>query len=412
MPKFRTFYVLFFLALVQASAADPAPLPGRAEIDATMQELSNITGFPVRHPVIFESITRDKVNQFLRERIQEVVKPEELQAEERTLKKFGFVPADFDLKKTTIDLLTEQAAAFYDFHRKKLFIADWAPPEMRNVALIHELAHALADQNYSLEKFTKKGQKDSEKSLARQAVVEGQASWLMSEVMARRMGRSLSNQQVAREVFAGASEPSGGQYPVFDNAPLYLRETLLFPYTQGQQFQQAVYNQSGKPAFAELFRRPPVSTQQILHSDLYFRGVQPAPLRLPRAPKGLHGIVEGSMGELDHAILLRQYTNREAADEVSPHWKGANYRLFESKADKRLILFYTSQWSGPEIAKRFFTLYQEVLAHKWKSMEVMSRGDARVTGRGDDGYFVLTLDGSSVSSQEGWSGPGFPVPAR
>ena len=404
MPRFKTVAILFFTAVAPAFAA-AAPVPGRAEIDTAMQELSSITGFPVRHPVVFESITRDKVNQFLQERIKEVVKPAELEAEERTLKKFGFVPADFDLKRTTIDLLTEQAAAFYDFHRKKLFIADWASSEMRNVALVHELAHALADQNYSLDKFTKKGQKDSEKSLARQAVVEGQASWLMSEVMARRMGRTLSNQQVARELLTGSSEPSGGQYPVFDNAPLYLRETLLFPYTRGQQFQQAVYNRSGQAAFAGLFRSPPVSTQQILHPDLYFRGMQPVSPKLPRSPKGMRGIVQGSLGELDHSILLRQYTSKEAADEVSPHWKGASYRLFESKADKRAILFYSSEWSGPEIAQRFFSLYQEVLAHKWKSMEVISRSDSRVTGRGDDGYFVLTLEGSTVSSQEGWSGP-------
>ena len=54
------------------------------------------------------------------------MKPAELRTEELTLKKFGFVPQDFDLKKTTIDLLTEQTAAFYDFHRKKLYITEWA----------------------------------------------------------------------------------------------------------------------------------------------------------------------------------------------------------------------------------------------------------------------------------------------
>ena len=56
------------------------------------------------------------------------------------------MPPDFNLADTTVDLLTEQAAAFYDFHRKKLFISDWAQTSMRDVALIHELAHALADQ--------------------------------------------------------------------------------------------------------------------------------------------------------------------------------------------------------------------------------------------------------------------------
>src|SRR5689334_18316564 len=101
-------------------------LPSRDEVQQVLTELSAITGFPIRHPVAFESITREQINRYLQDRIKEVTKPAELRAEELTLKKFGFVPESFDLKKNTIDLLTEQAAAFYDFHRKKLFISDWA----------------------------------------------------------------------------------------------------------------------------------------------------------------------------------------------------------------------------------------------------------------------------------------------
>jgi len=42
------------------------------------------------------------------------LEPAELRAEETTLKKFGFVPQSFDLKKNTIDLLTERFAAQRD----------------------------------------------------------------------------------------------------------------------------------------------------------------------------------------------------------------------------------------------------------------------------------------------------------
>jgi hypothetical protein len=158
--------------LIRAAVAYSATgLPTREEVQQTLGELSAITGFPIKHPVAFESITREQINRYLQDRIKEATKPAELRAEELTLKKFGFVPQNFDLRKNTIDLLTEQAAAFYDFHRKKLFISDWAQTSMRDVALIHELAHALADQSFSLEKFTKKVENDSEKSLARQAVV-------------------------------------------------------------------------------------------------------------------------------------------------------------------------------------------------------------------------------------------------
>ena len=60
-----------------------------------------------------------------------------------TLKKFGLVPSDFNLAQTTVDVLTEQAAAFYDYHAKKLFLTDWTPSATREAALAHELAHAL-----------------------------------------------------------------------------------------------------------------------------------------------------------------------------------------------------------------------------------------------------------------------------
>ena len=113
------------------------------------------------------------------------MKPEELRAEEITLKKIGFVPADFNLEQSTVDLLTEQAAAFYDYHKKKLFLTDWASSSsMQDAALVHELAHALADQHFHLERFIKKGGASDDSALARMAVMEGQATWLMTEALA------------------------------------------------------------------------------------------------------------------------------------------------------------------------------------------------------------------------------------
>ena len=46
----------------------------------------------------------------------------EVRAEELTLKLFGLVPADFNLVGETVDLLSEQTAAFYDYNKKRLFI--------------------------------------------------------------------------------------------------------------------------------------------------------------------------------------------------------------------------------------------------------------------------------------------------
>jgi len=144
-------FLLFTFNLFPAQ--EPSSLPTAAEINSVLKDLSDITGFKIHRQLPFAMVTRDQVNKYLKDQIRHNVKPDEIRAEEVTLKKFGFVPKDFDLKKNTIELLTEQAAAFYDFHRKKLFISDWAAQNMRQAALVHELGHALADQNYSLEKF-------------------------------------------------------------------------------------------------------------------------------------------------------------------------------------------------------------------------------------------------------------------
>ncbi len=81
--------------------------------------------------------------------------------------------------------MTEQAAAFYDYNKKKLFITESDSTESQEPVLAHELGHALADQNYNLAKFVRQGRKSDDGSTARLAVMEGQATWLMSEFLAR-----------------------------------------------------------------------------------------------------------------------------------------------------------------------------------------------------------------------------------
>src|SRR5438034_6864761 len=134
------------------------------QIDRSLQDLAAISGMKSKKPIRYDLITKDKVNEFLKDRVKESIKPEEVRAEEITLKKIGFVPADFNLEKSTVDLLTEQAAAFYDYHKKKLFLTDWAPSAMQESALVHELAHALADQNFHLERFIKQGRSEEHTS--------------------------------------------------------------------------------------------------------------------------------------------------------------------------------------------------------------------------------------------------------
>jgi hypothetical protein len=375
------------------------------------RSLAEITGMKLLRPVPCAPITKDKINEFLQERLKET-KPSEIRAEELVLKKFGFVPQDFDLAKTTVDLLTEQAAAFYDYHRRKLFISESppatpaAPGEAQEMVLAHELSHALADQHFNLSKYIGKGRDDDEGSAARLAVMEGQATWLMSEYLARKLGQSLKTSPALVAMMSAMGESGAGQFPVYESAPLYLRSTLVFPYTKGMLFQNALIERDGPDGFTEPFRRAPVSTQQIYHPEKYFSSEQPTTPALPALPAlplpgGYKSLVKGSLGELDHAILMEQFAGKETAGQIAPHWRGSAFELRENKKAGRIVLLYAAEWDSEESARRYFAFYREALAKKWKKTSVDAETADSVTGSGDDGRFELRRAGATVTSVEG-----------
>jgi hypothetical protein len=335
--------------------------------------------------------------------VKDVAKPEEVRAEELTLKKFGLVPAGFNLARNTVDLLTEQAAAFYDYDKKKLFITDSTPSDTREPVLAHELAHALADQNYNLARFIRQGRKSDDGSTARLAVMEGQATWLMSEFLARKTGQSLKDSPSLVAMMSSVSESGAGQYPVYDSSPLYLRLSLVFPYTKGMLFQNALFERDHQYGFAEVFLKPPVSTQQIIHPEKYFGGVKPTQPELPdpHLPKGYKSLVGGTLGELEHGVMLEQYSGKEQAADLSPHWRGSTFELVENKKAGRVVLLYAAEWDTEDAARKYFAAYRAQLRKKWKQFQATSETEEAIDGTGDDGHFQLRRKGAVVTSIEG-----------
>jgi hypothetical protein len=236
--------------------------------------------------------------------------------------------------------------------------------------------------------------------------MEGQATWLMSEFLARKNGQSLKSSPGMAEMMSKLSDSSGGQYPVFENEPLYLRETLVFPYTKGMLFQNAVFQRDGRQSFGEVFDHPPVSTQQIMQPDTYFKGTKPTDPKLPdpKLPRGYKSLVGGTLGELEHRILLAQYLDAAAADEIAPHWRCCNFELVENKKAGRVTLLYAVEWDSEDTARRYFEAYRQVMKKKWKQMTVASESVDQVNGAGDDGRFELRRAGAMVTSVEGLEG--------
>jgi hypothetical protein len=397
--RFTTF-ALLFVGVLRAWAEDPI----FREIDQSLVELSKLTGMEIRKKVEYDTITKEKLRAYVEESVKQEVAPEDIRAEELTLKKLGLVPPEFDLAKTTIDLMTEQAAAFYDY-RKKLFLLQGGGGGLeQSTVLVHELAHALADQHYNLGKYLKRGKTD-DGSLARMAVMEGQATWLMFEVQANRMNMSLKSAPAMVEMMSRGSEAMTSQFPVLSNSPLYMRAQLLFPYTAGMRFQQAVVQKLGDDAFKRVFVTPPQNTQQILHPELYLASAPVAETELPElaGQRRFKTLNAGTVGEFDHSILIEQYVNKKEAEALARHWRSGAFRLLEEKKSNRIVLLYSSEWSGPEQAQKMYANYRSVLRGKNKKLRPITENDSLLIGEGDDGYFRLERKGNKITSIEGLS---------
>lgn len=399
-------YALLLVRLAPAQGRDRDSRELFDEVPKILATLSEITGWKDPKPVPADIITRDQLHRFIVDRMKEQMKPEDIRIEDLTLKMFGLVPQNFDLQKATVDLLTEQAAAFYDYNKKRLFILETQSSlAEKRIALVHELAHALADQHVSLKKYIRQGSESDDGETAREAVMEGQATWLMWAYTSKIGGGPGEPPEMALKLLGSTSQAADAQYPVFANAPLYMRESLVFPYTSGLLFQNAIYKRDGKESFSEVFKKPPASTQQILHPEKYVEDVAPADPKTPEPPhaKRYRELASGNVGEFDHSLLLRQYgEDADEAAKIASHWRGGSYRLLEGKKDKNShVLCYAVKWDSSEMAHRYFGLYEKVLHGKWKAMKVSRRDDGVLAGTGDDGDFVVRLDGDTVSSLEG-----------
>src|ERR1700751_5339645 len=122
-------------------------------VDEILSFASNDTKLPIEHTVKRKLISRDEVNQYLREKFDEDEGAKRMERSELVLKKFGLLDNDFNLRPFLLSLLTEQIAGFYDNKTKTMNLLDWVPIDQQKPVMAHELTHALQDQKVGLKNW-------------------------------------------------------------------------------------------------------------------------------------------------------------------------------------------------------------------------------------------------------------------
>lgn len=362
------------------------------DVDTILDFASKDSNLPIKHEVKRRLATREEVVSYLQKNMAEDKDVQRLRRTELVLKKFGLLPKDFNLQTFLVSLLEEQVAGYYDAKTKTVNLLDWVVPDLQKPVLAHELTHALQDQSFGLDKWLKKGDEDldakkdlkpeditkDEYSEARQAVVEGQAMVVLLDYMLAPMHRNVANSPEIVDTLNESMANGSADSKVYQNAPVFMKEALTFPYRYGVEFEADLLREQGKEkAFESTFENPPQTSREIMEPQTYIAGEHLPPLTLPdfkRIFKDYDRFDIGAIGEFDVAVLAEQYAGPATAKRIYPNWRGGYYYSVHPKRNPNapLELVFVSKWSTPKAAAQFAAIYAGGMQQRYKNVKAPS----------------------------------------
>lgn len=268
----------------------------------------------------------------------------------------GVLPEGTDLAALAGSFAAISAGATYSPLDKQVLLVD---RNAERTLLTHEFTHALQDQHFDLMKMLVVRPYDFDRTEALFAVIEGDAMNVQrraeeGDAYGRKSLEDISRQE--RERFSFYRKEVGALFP-----PL-LTETFSFRYRDGARFVEEVRRKNGERGVDELFTRPPISSEQILHPEKYFQNERPRDVSLDEPAFNSSGwrlVTSTPLGEIGMRGLLMAGVSEKDATRASAGWGGDRAFLFERGGASSLFVWKTV-WDRSVDAEEFFRTYNEM----------------------------------------------------
>lgn len=374
----------------RANGARPATSKERAVVDELVRAAESVRQLRLRRPVRIEIEDGSAIAASLREQIEE----DELERARIVYGALGLLDADQDLRSMFAGVLGEQVIGYYDPETGRLVIREDVMSALTGtpgaeetqearLVLVHELVHALQDQRLGLgESYQKDRTADADNGF--RAVVEGDATLAMLAHALRQQGIPLSA--------ATAGIQQMGNYldlnalvrgEKLDDAPAILRVTLIAPYLRGLQFIAAVQARGGWPAVNNAHRRPPVSSEQVLHPERYFAREPAESVAVLDSPQvlaaGFERAADDTLGELELGVYLGQRRKSGTDEEAAEGWAGDQVAVY-ARGHELAVVWWTT-WDTEEDAEEAYRAARSV-AVKSPTERVERKGRSVLIVRG------------------------------
>ena len=286
---------------------------------------------------------------------------DELRSLSRLAAAGGLLPEGTDLATLAASFAAASAGASYSpLDKQVLLLADPHGKRPTSDALLaHELIHALQDQHFDLLAMLLARPYNFDREEALFAVVEGDAMDVQRRIEQGDAWTRRPLDDVARmedERFNEYRREIGALFP-----PL-LTETFIFRYRDGVRFVEAARRKGGPRGVDELFRRPPISSEHVLHPEKYFANEQPREVSVNEPAFAAQGWTVGAatpLGEIGVRGLLLSVVSAKDAARAAAGWGGDRAYLFE-RADAAPLFVWQTVWDNTADAEEFFRAYSEL----------------------------------------------------
>jgi hypothetical protein len=363
------------------AGTEDLPREMREEIAALIAATEEVRGLAFLQPPRIVVVSEEELEMRVRESLQEDI--EDLGADEALLKLLGLLADDIDLLELYLDLYGEQVAGYYDGETGELVVpAGDSFSELQKATLVHELTHALTDQRFGFNDAYEAliDEHRFDEAVAMLAVIEGDAT--LTELLYIQQLDVSQQRDLLSEMF-------GTDSTVFDSVPVYLQNSLIFPYQAGLAFVQRFYEIGGFDEVNRLYVEPPVSSEQIINPRDY-QSDMPIPVEtVAPAVSGYEVVYESTWGELSFDLMFDQVLG--GADEASDGWGGDAYTQWYDGTDAALLLVYTGDTEADVTEMR-----EALVRYAPAAMAVepeLIESDGGVVFEGDDFAFVRVSEG-------------------
>ena len=416
--------VIGFAARGQDAAAPVSPADAQRNADAIAKQVAEIRGLPFKRPVAVETQNPQQFGDYVRSRLDEAVPPAIRRHYGKIVRTLGLYrgPEIEDFSGMMTSVMTSQAGAYYDPKKQRFYMLMARMPElMQGVLYSHELYHALQDQHFNLTRyleFDRRRTLGSDELLARSAVVEGEATYVMTLwTLQRTMGlippRELQAQVINLQTSMSLDQmramieqqPQVAQQLGDDlrdamkaaqSIPPFILDEMVGAYLKGMAFIFAIQGQGWSTVEKLYGDRPARSSEQILHPEKWLAGENPVAFDWPDfaavAPLRNWELLDSDvLGEFRWRTIFRENGAADAAERVAAGWGGDRYAVFKRKDSDATLLLLRTTWDTPADATDFAESYRRLLTVKYADKATPTR----VVQEGQD---VLIVEGGDAAA--------------